>query len=253
VASSFVPGAAPTTPLRGELRYGLELARLFADPAFLRPRRTTAAPPVLLVPGFMAGDSSLVILAAWLRRRGSRVARAGIVLNTDCGECEVKRLAVRARRLAEQSGQRVVLLGQSRGGELARVLARRNAGDAISTLVMLGSPILGPLDVGPSVLSAVRSVARLGDLGVPRMFSTRCGDGSCCAEYRADLQRPLPESIRAISIYSRSDAIVAWQSCLDPSAEHMEVQSSHAGMSVNTHVYRLLAEILDREAERWSG
>lgn len=168
-------GAAPSAPLRGELRYGLELARLVADPAFLRPARRANAPPVLLVPGFLAGDGSL----------------------------------------------------------------------SISTLVMLGAPVLGPLDVGPSVLNAVRSVARLGDLGVPRMFSRECGSGDCCADYRADLARSLPERIRAVAIYSRSDGIVSWRACLDPCAEHVEVDSSHTGMSVNARVYERLAQILD--------
>src|SRR3954451_15846465 len=214
MSSPLVPGAAPIAPLRGELRYGLELARLLRDPAFLRPQRKPHAPPVLLVPGFMAGDSSLSVLAGWVRRGGSRGGGARIPRNTDCGEREAQRLEARVHRLADDTGKPLVLLGQSRGGELARVVAARNE-DAISTLVMLGSPVLGPLDVGPSVLNAVRSVARLGDLGMPRMFSTQCGDGPCCEQFRADLLRPLPESVRAVSFYSRSDGIVAWQSCLD--------------------------------------
>src|SRR5436190_23963086 len=97
----------------------------------------------------------------------------------------------RLRRLAERADGRVVLIGQSRGGELARVVALRNP-DLVSTLVMLGAPVLDPLSVGSAVLGAVRSVARLGDLGVPRMFSSECGDGQCCAAFREDLQAPLP-------------------------------------------------------------
>src|ERR1700752_219222 len=72
--------------LRGELRYGLELARLVRDPAFLRPRRLLHAPPVLPVPGLMAGDASLAVLRGWLRRRGSRTSSAGMRLNVDCAE-----------------------------------------------------------------------------------------------------------------------------------------------------------------------
>jgi hypothetical protein len=118
---------------------------------------------------------------------------------------------------------------------------------------MLGSPVLGPLDVGPAVLRAVRSVALLGDLGMPGMFSSECGDGRCCAAFRADLEAPLPAEVRAVSIYSRSDGIVSWQACLDPCAEHVEVDSSHTGMSVNVAVYRVLAGILDEEGQRWTG
>ena len=59
--------------------------------------------------------------------------------------------------------------------------------------------------------------------------------------------------VRAVSIYSRSDGIVSWEACLDRSAEHVEVESSHAGMSVNAEVYRVLAGILDQKEARWTG
>jgi pimeloyl-ACP methyl ester carboxylesterase len=241
---SLVPAVAANVPLRGELRYGLEFARLAADRDFLRPRRQLDAPPVLLVPGFLAGDRSLAALRGWLRRRGSHTAAAGMRLNADCGERAVERLEPRLRRLAERSERRVVVIGQSRGGELARVVAVRNP-DAVVALVMLGSPVLDPLSVAPAVMGAVRSVARLGDLGVPGMFSRRCADGDCCTAFREDLQAPLPADVRTVSIYSRSDGIVSWQACLDPGAEHVEVDSSHSGMSVNRSVFRVLAEILE--------
>jgi len=242
----------PQPSLRGELRYGLEFARLAADPEFLYPRRQPSPPPVLLVPGFMASDQSLSVLKGWLRRRGSRTASAGLRINVDCGERTASALEVRVRDLAQRTGREVVLVGQSRGGQLARVLAVRNP-DLVGGLVMLGSPVLDPLQVGPAVLRAVRSVARLGDLGVPGTFSTECGDGACCAAYRDDLVAPLPATTRALAIYSRSDGIVSWRSCLDPFAEQVEVASSHSGMSVNRDVYRLLARFLDEEAQRWNG
>jgi triacylglycerol lipase len=238
-------------PLRGELRYGLELARLLSDPAFLLPGRQVDAPPVLLVPGFMAGDASLAVLRGWLGRRGSRASSAGMRLNVDCAERTVRRLEVQLRSLAQDTRRRAVVIGQSRGGELARVLAVRNP-DVVDALVTLGSPVLEPLSVGRPVLTAVRSVARLGDLGVPGTFSTRCADGDCCAAFRDDLQAPLASNVRAAAVYSRSDGIVSWRACLDPSARHVEVDSSHTGMSVNRAVYRVLAEVLE-EATPWSG
>jgi pimeloyl-ACP methyl ester carboxylesterase len=252
MAATFVPGEAPAAPLRGELRYGLELARLLSDRDFRRPSRRGGDLPALLVPGFMAGDPSLSVLAGWLRRRGSRAAGAGMLMNSDCAQRAVRRIESRLAPLSERAGSPVVLIGQSRGGALARVAALHNP-DLVSAVVMLGSPVLGPLDVGPGVLRAVRSVALLGDLGVPGMFSSECGDGPCCAAFRASLQARLPAEVRAVAIYSRSDGIVSWQACLDPCAEHVEVDSSHTGMSVNVAVYRALARILDEERRRWTG
>jgi hypothetical protein len=54
----------------------------------------------------------------------------------------------------------------------------------------------------------------------------------------------LPESVRFTSIYSKSDGIVRWQSCLDPDAEHVEIDASHCGMAVHAGVYGQLAELL---------
>src|SRR5207247_1958093 len=98
MASPLAPGEAPTAPLRGELRYGLELARLFADRDFLRPSRRPDSPAALLIPGFMAGDQSLTVLAGWLRRRGSATAHAGMLINTDCAERAVGGIESRLRR-----------------------------------------------------------------------------------------------------------------------------------------------------------
>ncbi|HUZ28529.1 MAG TPA: alpha/beta hydrolase [Solirubrobacteraceae bacterium] len=250
--SPLVVGEAPVVPLHGELRWGWELARLAADPGFLRPERQPDAPPVLLVPGFMAGDQSLSALRGWLGRRGSATEAAGIRLNVDCAERAVARIETRLRRFQEAQGRRVVVIGQSRGGELGRVLALRNP-DLVSTLVMLGSPVLDPLSVGSAVLSAVRSVARLGDLGVPGVFSRQCATGDCCAGFRADLKAPLPSGLHAVAVYSRSDGIVSWEACLEPGARPVEVDSSHCGMAVNRAVYQVLVEILEEEDRQWTG
>jgi hypothetical protein len=97
-------------------------------------------------------------------------------------------------------------------------------------------------------------MARLGDLGVPRLFSSDCADGDCCGRFWDDLEAPLPEDVRAVSVYSRSDGIVDWQACLDPHAEHIEVASSHCGMSVHPQVYGVLERVLDASRETvWNG
>lgn len=246
--SPLPSGDAAALPLRGELRYGLELARLTADREFVLPRRRPNAPPVLLVPGFMAGDGSLTVLRGWLGRRGSPTAGSGIRLNVDCGERAAAQVERRLRRLVDRTGRPAVVVGQSRGGELARVVTVRNP-DLVSAVVMLGSPVRSRLDVGPTVLNAVRSVARLGDLGIPGVFSSRCADGDCCAAYRRDLDRRLPDGVDAVAVFSRTDGIVSWRACLDPDARHVEVRSSHTGMSVNRAVYRVLDDVLEAQEE----
>ncbi len=237
-------GAPALASLWREGRYGFELGRLLIDALYLTPPRAQQPEPVLLIPGFLAGDASLAVLALWLQRRGHTVASAGMLVNTECAERAVGRLERRLERLADASGSRVVALGQSRGGTLARALGARRP-DLVSQVVMLGSPVLDPLAVGPTVRAIVLGVASLGERGLPGAFSTECRTGACCEQFRADLISDLDPAVRLTGFYSRSDAIVHWRACLDPSGKHLEVDSSHCGMSVNIEVYRGLARILD--------
>ena len=227
--------------VRGELRYWLELARLLADRRFHGVEPAIDPLPILLIPGFMAGDTSLTVLAGWLRRRGHRVRGSGMLFNVGCAGREVTRLE---DTLAELDRPAIVI-GQSRGGTLARALAARNP-ESVAALVMLGSPVLDPLAVSPSVMRTVRSVARLGDLGLPWVFSSDCMDGACCADFRASLVAPLDPDMPALAVHSRSDGIVDWHACLDPYADCVEVDGSHVGMAVNPSVYRELEGLLDR-------
>jgi triacylglycerol lipase len=235
---------AKVAPLLGELRYGRELAGLLASRRFRSVKRRKHAQPVLLIPGFMAGDASLSVLRQWLSRRGHRVHMSGIRANVDCAEEIVSRLAGELRALSSETERRVFLIGQSRGGALARSLAVREP-DAVTGLAMLGSPVSDGLAVSPHVLRTVRVLATLGDLGVPGMFSRSCRDGACCEDFRTQLQAPLARHVHATSIYSYSDAIVDWRACVDRHAQPVAIDCSHCGMSVNASVYGVLDKALD--------
>jgi triacylglycerol lipase len=240
---AIAAGSLPA-PLWGELRYGGELARLLSSREFVMVERRADAAPVMLIPGFMAGDASLSVLRGWLRRRGHSVRMSGLRANVGCAEVIVSRLQRRLLELAEDRGEPVFLIGQSRGGALARALAVRNP-ESVAGLVMLGSPVTDSLAVSAQVLRTVRWMAALGDRGVPGVFTSSCKDGACCADFRAALSAPLAKGLRATSVYSRSDGIVDWQACVDPYAEAVEVDCSHCGMSVERDVYRLLDRSLD--------
>lgn len=237
-----------SAPIAYELRAWYEFAGLLADGRFWSPTRADRRQPVLLIPGFLAGDASLTVLARWLRRRGHRVRTSGIRVNVGCAGRELERLDT----VLEAFGDPVVLIGQSRGGTLARALAARHR-DRVAAIVTLGSPVLDELAISPTVLRTVRSVARLGDLGVPGLFSTNCRDGGCCSEFRALLKQPLARDTPTLAVYSRTDGIVDWRACLDPHANCVEIDGSHCGMALNARVYRELEHLLARSEEAlWS-
>jgi triacylglycerol lipase len=236
--------STPAPPIWREAGAGLELAALLMDPVWRGAGVADGGGrSVLLVPGFLASDRSLLLMAHWLHRRGYRPWTCGLRSNRDCADRTLARLADRLEARVAASGERVAIIGQSRGGVLARALAVR-CPHLLSGVVALGSPLRDQLAVHPVVRGAVRRVAALGDLGVAGMFSSECHDGPCCARFRAELAGPFPRDVALVAVYSRTDGIVDWRACLDPEARHVEVHSSHVGMSAHPGVYRAIADAL---------
>jgi triacylglycerol lipase len=234
-------------PLWREARVGLEAAALIRDP-ILRGEglRDGRGRPALLIPGFMAGDGSLALMADWLRRAGYRSSRAGMRANVGCAGAAHERLEQRLERLVAEQGQRAIVIGQSRGGSMAKVLAARRP-DLVCGLVTLGSPHVDPLAVHPLVRLQVEAVSRLGSLGAPGLFKRSCLDGECCASFWDDLGGQLPAGVGFVAIYSRSDGIVDWRACLDPWADdQVEIGASHCGMAVSPAAWRAVAAALER-------
>ena len=169
--------------------------------------------------------------------------------NVDCSERAVTALEARLEAAVARAGRRALIVGQSRGGSMGRVLAVRRP-DLVETLVTLGSPVLDQFAVNPVVHGQVRVLAWLGSLGVPGLFQGTCLDGPCCQRARRDLVAPVPESVRRIAFYSRNDEVVEWRACLDPGASLVEVTTTHAGMGVDVALWRRMAALLADEDPR---
>ena len=200
--------------------------------------------PVMLIPGFLAGDTSLTRLALWLRTGGYELERSGISWNTGCMQATVESMERRLEAAVRRTGQPALIVGQSRGGAVGRALAVQRP-DLVQTLVTLGSPLCDQLAVKPRVWPSILAVGALGTLGVPGMFGLSCLRGDCCARTREALAARFAADIRFVSLYSRSDEVVRWEACLDPDATRIEVDASHVGMGMSREVWLVMASALD--------
>jgi triacylglycerol lipase len=226
----------PVPPVWLEGRAWLEYAQLRRSPVF----SGVGVPPgdgrpVMLIPGFLAGDTSLDTMRGWLRRNGYRTLRSGINLNAQSSELLLQRIASRVGTEYRRNGRPLVLIGQSRGGVLALGVAHRFP-QLVDKVISLGSPIGDPMDVHPSTMAAVQVIR----------FAHALRRGPRNVDVRFDRELAEPVKVRVTSMYSRSDGIVHWRACLRPDVEAVEVGGSHVGMGVNRRVYEEVARVLAR-------
>jgi len=220
-------------PLLLEGRAGVERLALIGDPLFRGqgvPRGKGA--PVLLIPGLMAGDWSLTMLSGWLRRIGYAPFESGLRVNGHESEATVGMLGRKLHQAFAETSQPVTLVGHSRGGMLAAVLAQRQP-EIVRQVITLGSPLNDPFAVSPLTRMAIRSLWLRGGVTGPLTEHPR---------FQRDLAaRP---RVPTTSMYSRSDAIVDWRACMRDDVRCIEVRGSHIGLAANREVYREIAGLL---------
>ncbi|MCO1660662.1 alpha/beta fold hydrolase [Pseudonocardia sp. S2-4] len=216
---------------------GVGRVRLRRHPVWAAPTRDGDGVGVVVVPGFGGSDPSMAVLRRWLRSRGYRPTGARLWLNLGCTGDLVDRLEQRVVEHARATGGPVVLLGHSRGGWLSRLVAVRRP-ELVRGLVMLGSPVLDPLDARGLAPLLLGVLVRMSALGLPGLLDRECIAGTCRDTTLDGLTAPL--SVPAVAIFSRDDGVVGWESCRDPAAEWVEVRSSHTGMGIDPELYEHL-------------
>jgi pimeloyl-ACP methyl ester carboxylesterase len=198
----------------------------------------------MLIPGFLAGDASLRRMALWLRSGGYITTRSGVVWNVDCMEQTLAAIEPRLEAAVQEAGRPALLVGQSRGGVMARALTTRRP-DLVEILVTLGSPVVDQLAVRRPGFVAIGAVGLAGTAGMPGFFGLGClRESGCCARARAVLSAPFPNGVGYFAVFSRNDEIVSWKACVEASASPIEVTCSHVGMGFDSAVWsRLTAAV----------
>jgi triacylglycerol lipase len=225
----------------------LEFARLLGDPVYVAQSGVPRGDgrPVVLLPGFLAGDRTLAVMRGWLGRLGYVPAGCGFVANVDCSDRALERVEAHVNDLHRHHGRRVALVGHSRGGHFARAMAAR-APDRVSHAISLGADLRGVIGVSVPTLAAVAAVRRGLEL-TGRMRAQQCFTSECTCAFARDYCRSFPtDRVRLTSVYSKEDGVVQWKGSVVPEADCVEVTGSHVGLAFNRKAYRAIAAALAR-------
>ena len=237
----------------------VEAARLVRRTAGdrLRGRRTPYASltatrsvdPVVLVPGFMAGDSSLLLMSRHLRKLGYRTYRSTMHANVGCTQEASNALERRIEAIAIKRERKVTIVGHSLGGLLARGIAARRP-DLVDAIITMGSPLLAPGAIHSVLAFDLAVVIALRRAGLGAMMGDDCTSGDCARLSWEQSRDELDPDVAFTSVFSRRDGIIDWRGCLDPAARTVEVRTSHLGMAVDPVVFDVVSHALRANAER---
>jgi pimeloyl-ACP methyl ester carboxylesterase len=216
-----------TEPMRGVLTFStLPFAALW-----LRRAPKGDGHGVLVLPGLLADDLSTGTLRAFLGGLGYAVRGWGLGRNLGPTDAVIAGMPRLLRSLAATTDQPVSVIGWSLGGVYARELARDHP-DLVRQVITLGSPFGLVDDRQSRADGAFRRRARLHV--DPARLPTR-----------EQLRQPVP--VPSTAIYSRSDGIVDWHACVDPTDathQNVEVRCGHLGFGVDAGTLWTIADRL---------
>ncbi len=205
-----------------------------------QPQRSGDGHPVVIFPGLGANGSAMAALRNHCRSLGFEAVDWGQGFNTGPqGDLDAW-LANLQSQIADTLApyaEPATLIGWSLGGLYARELAKLMA-PRIRQVITIGTPFNADADH-----------TRVGWLF--RLLS-----GSAAAHDPAlSLRLRTPPPVRTTSIYSKTDGVVAWQTCCHDKrfrlVHDIEVDSSHIGMGWNRDVLSAVTDRLGQQSGPW--
>ncbi len=206
-------------------------------------QQTADGHPVIIFPGMATDGKAVAPLRRYCQSLGYNAMDWGKGFNTgprDDVDAWLVDLADHTASLLRGRPQPATLIGWSLGGIYARELGKL-LGPKVKQVITIATPFNADADH-----THVGWIFKLLS-GAPAQFPQALND-------RLRMPPPVPTT----SIYSRSDGVVAWQTCVhapsdvqDAKVQDVQVSGSHIGMGWNPQVLKIVADRLAQPAGQW--
>lgn len=230
-----------------ELRGIVEAAALpWALPWLMRAPRGDGH-PVVVLPGFLGGESVMQCHLRFLQNRGYEVSPWGLGRNTGFHARHAEALERKIRYLHYLTGRKVSLVGWSLGGVFALYGAQR-APECVRQVITMGSPF---------------NVITKGSSNVPKFMGMLYRLIAHPMGFKVHFTRPRARLLREVNalplpvscLYSLGDGIVPPDEAVIENGhrlhENIRVPASHLGMTVNPIVLWIVADRLAMPENEW--
>jgi len=216
-----------------------ELGAFYASRPLLTSLPKGDGHSVMVLPGFMASNSSTVPMRGVLKDLGYDAHGWDSGRNVRVNEALINKLEAQLTRLHKASGGKVSLIGWSLGGVLSRELAKLHP-DKVRLVMSLGSPISDDRN----------------HTNAARLFKFFNGDEPermRDGQFRGlDIAPPVPTT----SVLTKTDGVVHWRGSVQSEGEHptenIVVYASHIGLGVNPSVMIAIADRLAQKEGDWA-
>lgn len=195
---------------------------------------------VLVLPGFLASDSSTGPMRRLLRQLGYQVAGWNLGRNLKVDNARVEAMARCVDELHRRTGGKISIVGWSLGGVFARELAKQMP-DKVRSVITLGSPISDNRRY-----TNARPLFEAINGKRPQPMRT--------GKFRALADAP---PVPTTSILTKTDGVVHWRGSVQhperghDRTENIEVFASHIGLGVNPAVMLAIADRLAQPEGDW--
>lgn len=193
--------------------------------------------PVIVFPGFVASDYSTRPMRGLMKDLGYKTFGWGLGRNLHFNEEREADMRALLKRVYEEEGRKVSLIGWSLGGIFARETAKVNP-EYVRNVITLGSPISGDMNHSNAT----------------RLFEFFNGPTSEAMQKRLKIIST-PPPVPTTSIFTKSDGIVAWRGSIQETGGQIEnicIPASHVGLGVNPLAMCAIADRLAQPEGEWT-
>ena len=200
--------------------------RLMSQYRSLTKRKIGNGERIILIPGWKSHDTVMYPVKRFLTKLGYAPEYWGLGINH--GYVEKYRDQLLAKLKREDSTEKIILIGWSLGGTIAREIAREMP-DRVGSVITYGCPVVG----GPTYTIGASVWDKKDTERIKALIEEK------------DITNPIevPMSI----IFTKNDSIVSWSACIDTKSKnvkHFEVDSTHLSLGIDPSVWRVIVNHL---------
>lgn len=181
---------------------------------------------IILFPGWLSYETVMFPIKKYLKYLGYQPEYWGLGIND--GYVEKLRDKMLTRLQDEASAEKVILMGWSLGGLIAREVARVIP-DKVAKVITYGTPVVG----GPKYTIGAK------------VYGDKLSEEIMDTLQELDATSPIQVPVRAI--FTKNDSIVNWSACIDRTSKdvkHYEVNSTHLSLGLDPVVWKIIAKEL---------